>query len=130
RRGSGRDKRAVAERQAGGLVRRKPSKNNDEQRPPADPPAGAAPRGPAPRGGGAGGAGGGALLEPPEEAVARLAPQLAELKDRHLRLAADYENFRRRTQKERTELWAKAQADLLQRLGDALDDLARFARAD
>src|SRR3989440_1697584 len=75
-------------------------------------------------------AGGGALLEPPEEAVARLEAQLAELKDRHLRLAAEYDNFRKRTQKERTELWAKAQADLLRRLVDALDDLARFAHVD
>src|SRR5205823_8071270 len=72
----------------------------------------------------------GALLEPPEEAVARLEAQLAELKDRHLRLAAEYDNFRKRTNKERTELWAKAQADLLHRLVDALDDLARFAHVD
>ena len=105
-------------------------KHYDEQRQPVDPPDGADPRVPDPTAGEAGGAGGGALLEPPEEAVARLAPQLAELKDRHLRLAADYENFRRRTQKERTELWAKAQADLLHRLVDALDDLARFAHVD
>ena len=105
-------------------------KHYDEQRQPVDPPDGADPRVPDPTSGEAGGAGGGALLEPPEEAVARLAPQLAELKDRHLRLAADYENFRRRTQKERTELWAKAQADLLHRLVDALDDLARFAHVD
>lgn len=72
----------------------------------------------------------GALLEPPEEAVARLEAQVAELKDRHLRLAAEYENFRRRTTKERAELWARAQADLLHRLVDALDDLARFAHID
>src|SRR5207245_7477040 len=97
---------------------------------PGDRRAGAGRGGPDARAGEAGGAGGGALLEPAEEAVARLAPQLAELKDRHLRLAADYENFRRRTQKERTELWAKAQADLLHRLVDALDDLARFAHVD
>ena len=56
--------------------------------------------------------------------------QLAELTDRHLRLAAEYDNFRRRTGKERAELWAKAQADLLRHLVDALDDLARFARVD
>jgi molecular chaperone GrpE len=56
--------------------------------------------------------------------------QLAELMDRHLRLAAEYDNFRRRTSKERTELWGKAQADLLSRIVDALDDLTRFARVD
>jgi molecular chaperone GrpE len=56
--------------------------------------------------------------------------QLAELTDRHLRLAAEYDNFRRRTAKERGELWAKAQAALLSRIVDALDDLSRFAAVD
>ena len=56
--------------------------------------------------------------------------QLAELTDRHLRLAAEYDNFRRRTVKERAELWPKAQADLLSRIVDALDDLTRFARVE
>jgi len=72
----------------------------------------------------------GALVEPAEEAVARLEGQLAELKERHLRLAAEYENFRKRTLKERTDLWGRAQAELVQRLVDALDDLARFAHVD
>jgi molecular chaperone GrpE len=56
--------------------------------------------------------------------------QLAELTDRHLRLAAEFDNFRRRTGKERGELWARAQAELLSRLVDAFDDLTRFARID
>ena len=72
----------------------------------------------------------GALVEPAEEAVARLEGQHAELKERHLRLAAEYENFRKRTLKERTDLWGRAQAELVQRLVDALDDLARFAHVD
>ncbi len=72
----------------------------------------------------------GALIEPPEEAVLRLEGEVAELKDRHLRLAAEYDNFRKRSVKERTELWGRAQADLVQRLVDALDDLARFVRVD
>lgn len=71
-----------------------------------------------------------ALVEPPEEAVLRLEGELADLKDRHLRLAAEYDNFRKRAVKERTELWSKAQADLLARLVDALDDLARFAHVN
>jgi len=68
--------------------------------------------------------------EPPEAAAQRLADQLAELNDRYLRLAAEYENFRKRSSRERTELWTRAQADLLGRLVDALDDLARFAHVD
>jgi molecular chaperone GrpE len=76
------------------------------------------------------GSGGGALIEPPDEAVARLEREVADLKDKYLRLAAEYDNFRKRALKERTEAWEKAQADLVLRLVDALDDLARFAHVD
>lgn len=72
----------------------------------------------------------GALLELPEEAVVRLESELADTKDRYVRLAADFENFRKRMLRERTELWGKAQADVVVRLMDALDDLARFAHVD
>jgi molecular chaperone GrpE len=51
-------------------------------------------------------------------------------RDRHLRLAAEYDNFRKRTMKERAETWNRAQAELVTRLADALDDLARFAHID
>ena len=60
-------------------------------------------------------------------------PEASEIdawKDRHLRLAAEYDNFRKRTAKERAEVWARAQAELVSRLADALDDLARFAHID
>ena len=73
---------------------------------------------------------GGALMELPDEAVTRLESELADVKDKHLRLAAEYDNFRKRATKERTDLWGRAQADLLGRLVDALDDLARFAHVD
>src|SRR5207253_3165034 len=53
----------------------------------------------------------GALVEPPEAAVTRLETELGQLKDRYLRLAAEYDNFRKRIQKERTELWQRGQAD-------------------
>jgi molecular chaperone GrpE len=83
-----------------------------------------------PEGPESGGSGGGALIEPSEEAVVRLEAECADLKDKYLRLAAEYDNFRKRAVKERTELWGRAQADLVQRLVDALDDLARFAHVD
>ena len=51
-------------------------------------------------------------------------------KDRYLRLAADFENFRKRTTRERAEAWQRAQAELVSRLADALDDLSRFAHID
>ncbi|MDX1567202.1 MAG: nucleotide exchange factor GrpE [Longimicrobiales bacterium] len=52
------------------------------------------------------------------------------LKDRHLRLAADFENYRRRAENEMTESWVRAQADLVRRLLDALDDLQRVSDLD
>jgi molecular chaperone GrpE len=45
--------------------------------------------------------------------------------DRYLRLAAEYDNFRKRTAKERMEMSPRAQGELLKRLIDPLDDLAR-----
>ena len=55
---------------------------------------------------------------------------LTEQRDKYLRLAAEYDNFRKRTNKERAETWTRAQAELVSRLADALDDLARFAHLD
>jgi len=68
---------------------------------------------------------GGLPMEPAEQAVARLEGEVAELKDRHLRLAAEYDNFRRRATKERAELGDRAQGALAARLLDVLDDLDR-----
>lgn len=81
--------------------------------------------------------GGGALLEPAPEAVVRLEDELGEARtalaqatDRYLRLAAEFENYKKRSVRERTETRARAQAELIERLVDALDDLARFAHVD
>jgi molecular chaperone GrpE len=59
-----------------------------------------------------------------------LARQVEEHRERYLRLAAEFDNHRRRTAKERSELGARAQADLVKHLIDAMDDLARFAHLD
>ena len=56
--------------------------------------------------------------------------ELAEQRDKYLRLAAEYDNFRRRTTKERLEAQQRGQADLIKSLIDALDDLGRFAHVD
>ncbi len=47
------------------------------------------------------------------------------LKDQHLRLAADFGNYRRRTEDRLRQRWNRAQADLVGRLLDPLDDLRR-----
>lgn len=65
-------------------------------------------------------------MEPESEAIRRLENEVAELKDRHLRLAAEYENFRKRAARERLELADRSQAALAVRLLDVLDDLDRL----
>jgi len=52
------------------------------------------------------------------------------LNDRHLRLAAEFTNFRRRAEHEMTEAWGRAQADFLRRFLDVLDDLQRVSALD
>lgn len=56
--------------------------------------------------------------------------QLDEQRDKYLRLAAEYDNFRKRMVRERTEASARGQAELIRHIMDALDDLARFAHVD
>ena len=56
--------------------------------------------------------------------------QLEEQRDKYLRLAAEYDNHRRRSQKERAEAGGRAQAELVKQLIDVLDDLSRFAHVD
>jgi molecular chaperone GrpE len=58
------------------------------------------------------------------------AAELTELRDRHLRLAAEYENYRKRATRERLEASTRGQAELVKQLIDALDDLSRFAHVD
>ena len=79
----------------------------------------------------------GALVEPLPEAMGRLENELADARtavaqatDKYLRLAAEFDNYKKRSIKERTEAHIRAQADLVAKLVDALDDLARFAHVD
>ena len=53
------------------------------------------------------------------------AGQFEELNDRYLRLAAEYENYRRRTRKEREDFQKTATADLIQKLLPVIDSLNR-----
>ncbi len=57
-----------------------------------------------------------------------LQEEVDRLKDQHLRLAADFENYRKRVKTELAHAWARAQADLVQRLVEALDDLERVSQ--
>jgi molecular chaperone GrpE len=59
-----------------------------------------------------------------------LQSEFDELNDRHLRLAAEFTNYRRRVEGEMTAAWDRAQSDLVRRLLDVLDDLQRVALLD
>ena len=67
-----------------------------------------------------------------EEAVPAIeaAKALAEAEDRFLRLAAEYENYRRRTAKEKAEAFDRGASAMVQRLMDELDDIDRLAASD
>jgi molecular chaperone GrpE len=58
-----------------------------------------------------------------ETKIAELESDLAEARDRRLRLAADFDNFKKRTRQEQLETIQHASADLIARLLPALDDL-------
>ena len=55
----------------------------------------------------------------------QLQQELNELKDKYLRLAAEFENYKRRTTKERIELIQTAGKDIIQSLLEVLDDSER-----
>lgn len=56
--------------------------------------------------------------------------ELEAQRDKYLRLAAEYDNFRKRTARERQESHLRGQGDMLKGMIDALDDLGRFAHVD
>ncbi len=59
-----------------------------------------------------------------------LEAEYAELNDRHLRLAAEFNNFRRRVESEALGTWSRAQANLIERFLEVLDDLQRVSALD
>jgi molecular chaperone GrpE len=61
---------------------------------------------------------------------AKLENEVAELKDRHLRLAAEFDNYRKRINRERSELSDRAQASFVAKLVDVLDDMDRLVASD
>ena len=53
------------------------------------------------------------------------ASELAEMKDRYMRLLAEYDNFRRRTQKEKEGIYADAIAEVVKEWLPLVDDIER-----
>ena len=56
-----------------------------------------------------------------------LQSELEAARERHLRLAAEFDNYRKRVAREQTESVARAQAALVSKLVEVLDDLERVA---
>ena len=65
-----------------------------------------------------------------DDQVSSLQRELTTERDKHLRLAAEFDNFRRRNLKEKMESEARGQAELARMILDPLDDIARFAHVD
>ncbi|MGH7448811.1 MAG: nucleotide exchange factor GrpE [Longimicrobiales bacterium] len=61
-----------------------------------------------------------------ESDIDELRRDFSTLSDRHIRLAAEFDNYRKRIERERAEAWSRAQGELAAQLLDALDDLERF----
>jgi len=68
--------------------------------------------------------------EPTDSAVKRLAEQLDDANDRYLRLAAEFDNFRKRVARERIELSDRAEGKMVSRILDVVDDLDRLTDSD
>ncbi len=60
-----------------------------------------------------------------EEKIEKLEQENAELNDRYLRVCAEYDNFRRRSQKEREALYNDIKADTLSKFLPVYDNLER-----
>jgi len=63
--------------------------------------------------------------EEARDRTVELEGELAELSDRHLRLAAEFENYRKRTREELRSSGTRAQAHLITALLETLDDFQR-----
>ena len=60
-----------------------------------------------------------------EEKIEKLEKENADLNDRYLRVCAEYDNFRRRSQKEREALYADIKADTITKFLPVYDNLER-----
>jgi len=65
------------------------------------------------------------------EATAKLSleDELAEMKDKYLRLYSDFENFKRRTSKERVEFFKTAGQEIITAMLPVLDDFERATKS-
>ncbi len=65
-----------------------------------------------------------------DDRLSELERALTTERDKHLRLVAEFDNFRKRMIRERAEAESRGKADLVKQILDPLDDIARFAHVD
>lgn len=70
-----------------------------------------------------------ATIDPKDEEIALLKKQVEEYKDKHLRLFADFDNFKKRNAKERLDLILTASKDVIKDMLPVLDDFERATKA-
>jgi molecular chaperone GrpE len=70
------------------------------------------------------------LAEPAPSSTEQLERELAEWKERAMRAAADFDNYRKRAVKERDEAAGRGQAQAFERIIDVIEDVARVAHLD
>lgn len=71
----------------------------------------------------------GSKKEKNKEKFGKLEAEVAELKDKNLRIFAEFDNFRKRSAKERIELFKTAGKDVVMDLLSVLDDFDRATKA-
>ena len=68
-----------------------------------------------------------AALDATTARLGELEAELSNARDRHLRLAAEFDNYRKRIARDQGDMLARAQASLVAKLAEVLDDLDRVA---
>lgn len=65
-----------------------------------------------------------------EQGVQQLQSELATLSDKHLRTLAEYDNYRKRTAREKQSIWDEATADVILRFIPVYDSLSRAVKME
>ena len=68
-------------------------------------------------------------IDPRDEEIINLRKQVDEYKDKHLRLYADFDNFKKRNAKERLEMMLTAGKDVIQEMLPVVDDFERAIKS-
>jgi molecular chaperone GrpE len=66
----------------------------------------------------------------PEQEILKIQLELADMKDKYVRAIADFDNFRKKANRERVELIASASSEVIKALLPVLDDFDRAIKAN